>query len=137
MWYYRRLPDGLVVMQTRTEHADELEELQRLCFPTLDDAERFKARHYRKHVELFEDGQFVVLDNDRVVGATSTIRLRFDFHHVDHTFAEIIQGGWLTSHQPDGDWLYGADVGINPAYRRRGSLRRFMPPGRKPCGGSD
>ena len=120
MWYYRRLPDGLVVMQTRTEHADELEELQRLCFPTLDDAERFKARHYRKHVELFEDGQFVVLDDDRVVGATSTIRLRFDFHHVDHTFAEIIQGGWLTSHQPDGDWLYGADVGINPAYRRRG-----------------
>jgi 4-aminobutyrate aminotransferase/(S)-3-amino-2-methylpropionate transaminase len=120
MWYYRRLPDGFVVMQTRTEHADELEELQRLCFPTLDDAERFKARHYRKHVELFEEGQLVVLDNDHVVGATSTIRLHFDFHHVDHTLAEIIQGGWLTSHQPDGDWLYGADVGIHPAYRRRG-----------------
>jgi 4-aminobutyrate aminotransferase / (S)-3-amino-2-methylpropionate transaminase / 5-aminovalerate transaminase len=120
MWYYRRLPDGLVVMQTRAEHADQLDELQRICFPTLDDAERFKARHYRKHIELFEDGQFVVVDNDRVVGSTSTIRLHFDFHHVDHTFAEIIRGGWLTSHETDGDWLYGADVGINPAYRRRG-----------------
>ena len=120
MWYYRRLPGGLLVMQTRREHADQLEELQRICFPTLADAERFKAVHYRKHVDLFEDGQFVVLDNDRVVGATTTIRLHFDFQHFDHTFSDIIQGGWLTSHQPDGDWLYGADIGVHPAYRRRG-----------------
>src|SRR5580765_5514059 len=120
MWYYRRLPDGVVVMQTRPEHAEQLEALQRSCFPTLDDAERFKAAHYRKHLELFADGQFVVLDRDTVVGATTTLRLAFDFQHVTHTFADIIQGGWLTSHQPAGDWLYGADVGVNPAYRGRG-----------------
>ena len=120
MWYYRRLPDGLVVLQTRPEHAAELEALQRVCFPTLDDAERFKAAHYLKHLELFPDGQFVVLDGDAVVGATTTLRLPFDFGHVDHTFADIIQGGWLTSHDPNGDWLYGADVGVHPAYRGRG-----------------
>ncbi len=120
MWYYRRLPSGLVVLQSRAEHAAQLEELQRICFPTLDDAERFKAPHYLKHIELFPDGQFVVLDRDRVVGATTTLRLHFDFDHVDHTFADIIQGGWLTSHEPDGDWLYGADVGVHPDYRGRG-----------------
>src|SRR4029450_6911995 len=98
MWYYRRLPDGLVVIQTRPEHARQLEELQRVCFPTLDPAERFKAAHYRKHVELFPDGQFVALEADRVVGGTTTLRLAFDFDHVDHTFADIIQAGWLTSH---------------------------------------
>lgn len=123
MWYYRRLADGLVVLHTRPEHAPQLEALQRTCFPTLDDAERFKAIHYLKHLELFPDGQFVVVDSDRgdtVVGATTTLRLNFDFEHVAHTFSEIIQGGWLTSHEPDGEWLYGADVGIDPAYRRRG-----------------
>jgi 4-aminobutyrate aminotransferase / (S)-3-amino-2-methylpropionate transaminase / 5-aminovalerate transaminase len=120
MWYYRRLPDGLVVLHTLAEHAPQLEELQRICFPTLDDAERFKARHYLKHLELFPDGQFVVLDGDTVVGATTTLRLHFDFEHRDHTFAQIIQGGWLTSHEPDGGWLYGADVGVHPAYRGRG-----------------
>lgn len=120
MWYYRRLPDGLTVLHARPEHAGELEELQRACFPTLDDAERFKAAHYRRHLELFPDGQFVVLDGDRVVGATTTLRLDFDFEHINHTFAEIIQGGWLTSHDPAGDWLYGADVGVAPAYRGRG-----------------
>jgi 4-aminobutyrate aminotransferase/(S)-3-amino-2-methylpropionate transaminase len=120
MWFFRKFSDGLVVMHTRPEHAPALEALQRLCFPTLDDAERFKAPHYLKHLELFPDGQFVVLDGDRVVGATTTLRLHFDFDHVTHTFADIIQGGWLTSHEPDGDWLYGADVGVDPAYRGRG-----------------
>ena len=76
MWYYRRLPDGLVVMHTRPEHAEQLETLQRICFPTLDDAQRFKAAHYRRHLDLFPDGQFVVLDGDCVVGATTTLRLR-------------------------------------------------------------
>src|SRR6266567_8853740 len=120
MWYYRRLPDGLIVMQTRLAHAEQLEVLQRTCFPTLDDAERFKAAHYRRHVELFEDGQFVVLAGDRVVGATSTVRLDFDFDHLNHTFADIIQGGWLTSHRPAGEWLYGADLSVAPEYRGRG-----------------
>ncbi len=120
MWYYRVLPDGLVIMHSRREHAEQLEALQRISFPTLADAERFKAPHYRKHIELFEDGQFVVLDGGRVVGATSTVRLHFDFDHVDHTFSDVIQGGWLTSHDPRGEWLYGADISIDPAYRRRG-----------------
>src|SRR5919106_4206328 len=118
--YYRRLPDGLAVLHTRPEHAAPLEELQRVCFPTLADAERFKAPHYRKHLELFPEGQFVVLDDDRVVAATTTLRLDFDFAHVTHTFADIIQGGWLTSHQPGGAWLYGADIGVHPDYRGRG-----------------
>src|SRR2546422_673933 len=82
----RTLADGLVVLAPRPEHALQLEELQRLCFPTLADAERFKQRHYLKHLELFPDGQFVVLDGDTVVGATTTLRLQFDFDHIDHTF---------------------------------------------------
>src|SRR3954471_25066475 len=120
MWYYRKLADGLVVLHTRPEHALQLEELQRLCFPTLADVERFKQRHYLKHLELFPAGQFVVLDGDTVVGATPTLRLQFDFDHIDHAFADIIQGGWLTSHDPRGEWLYGADVGVHPDYRGRG-----------------
>jgi 4-aminobutyrate aminotransferase / (S)-3-amino-2-methylpropionate transaminase / 5-aminovalerate transaminase len=119
-WYYRRLDDHLAVTHARPEHAEQLEALQIACFPTLADEERFKARHYRKHQALFDEGQFVVLDEDRVVGATATIRLHFDFAHVNHTFGEVIQGGWLTSHEPDGDWLYGADIGVDPAYRGRG-----------------
>ena len=123
MSFFRKLPDGLVVLTARPEHAGQLEDLQQICFPTLSDVERFKAAHFLKHQELFAAGQFVALDGDRVVGATATLRLHFDPAHVEHTFAEIIQGGWLTSHDPSGDWLYGADISTHPEYRGRGIAR--------------
>lgn len=118
--YRRLLPNGLVITSARSQQADALEQLQRVVFPTLADEQRFKAAHYRKHIELFPEGQLVALDGDRVVAATATVRLHFNFDDRTHTFADIIQGGWLTSHEPDGDWLYGADIGVHPDYRGRG-----------------
>lgn len=101
----------------------QLEALQNTVFPTLSHEERFRREHYLKHIAIFPEGQFVALDRDRVVGMTSTIRLHFDFEHGNHTFADIIQGGYLTSHEPDGPWLYGADVGTHPDFRGRGIAR--------------
>lgn len=121
--YRRPFGEGLRVVSTGPEHAEQLEALQETVFPTLAPEQRFRAAHYRKHVELFPEGQFVVLAGDRVVGMTSTIRYAFDFEHPDHTFADMIEGGWLTSHQPDGPWLYGADIGTHPEFRRRGIAR--------------
>lgn len=118
--YRRALTSGLVIASAEPRHAEQLEALQCVVFPTLADGQRFKAAHYRKHLELFPEGQFVGLDGERVVAATATIRLHVDFGHTAHTFEEIIQGGWLTSHEPDGDWLYGADLGVHPDYRGRG-----------------
>jgi GNAT superfamily N-acetyltransferase len=115
------LGGGLLLWRTGPEHAERLEELQRIVFPTLADDQRFKAAHYRKHIELFPDGQFCVTDSARVVGMTSTIRL--DLELGDHTFEDIIQGGWLTSHQPGGRWMYGADIGSHPDHRGRGIAR--------------
>jgi len=125
MSYRRVLRNGLVIASARPEHAEQLERLQDIVFPTLAPELRFRAPHYRKHLEIFPEGQFVALDGERVAGATTTIRLHFDFEHVQHTFADIIQGGWLTSHDPAGDWLYGADMGVHPDYRGRGIARAF------------
>ena len=123
MPYQKVLRSGIVVSSTRAEHAAQLEQLQEICFPTLDPGERFKKEQYLKHIEIFPDGQLVALDGDRVVGMTSTLRLDFDFEHTDHRFADLIEGGWLTSHDPNGNWLYGADIGTHPDHRRRGIAR--------------
>lgn len=121
--YWRRLPSGPVIASTQPEHAEALESLQRVVFPTLTDAQRFKAAHYHAHLRLFPEGQFVALDGPRVVAATTTLRRHVDLARPHHTFDEVIQGGWLTSHEPEGDWLYGADVSVHPDHRRRGLAR--------------
>jgi GNAT superfamily N-acetyltransferase len=116
---------GLVVHRTGPEHVARLGELQRIVFPTLAPEQRFEARHYLRHLELFPAGQFCVVDPsaDRVVGMTSTVRASFDLVQPGHTFDDVIQGGWLTSHEPAGAWLYGADIGTHPDYRGRGIAR--------------
>ena len=123
MPYRQTLASGIIIAPTLPEHAEELEELQRVVFPDLADDERFKAPHYRKHMELFPEGQFVALDGEQVVGTTTAIRQSFDFDHPHHRFIDVIDGGWLTSHDPQGEWLYGMDIGTHPDYRRRGIAR--------------
>ena len=123
--YYKELPNGLVVQNTQFIHAKQLAALQKIVFPTLADDELIKEVHYLRHIELFPEGQFVILDGDVVVGMTTTMRTFFDFNHYHHTFKETIAGGWLTNHAPNGDWLYGLDMGILPAYRGQGFAREL------------
>jgi GNAT superfamily N-acetyltransferase len=117
------LPDGLVVQHTRAVHARQLEELQKTVFPTLAADELIRAIHYLRHLELFPEGQFVITDQDRVIGMTTTMRTNFDFDNYHHTFKETIAGGWLSNHDPQGEWLYGLDMGILPEYRGKGLAR--------------
>lgn len=118
------LPGGLVVVPMQAHHAQQCQELQDVVFPTLAPEQRLRAEHYRYHVtELFPEGQFVTLDGERVVGATTAIRMDFDFDHIHHRFEDTLAGGWLTTHEPGGAWLYGIDVGVHPEYRRRGIAR--------------
>lgn len=134
---YRRVLDGVVVRSTRPRHARPLEHLQEICFPSLAPQQRFRAEHYRHHVDIFPEGQFCAVDTSiadqesvgagtsppagrpPVVGMTSTLRMDFDADHPDHDFDAVIAGGWL-AHDPEGPWLYGADMGVHPGWRRRG-----------------
>ncbi len=118
--YYEELAGGLIVRNTQTAHALQLEELQKIVFPTLADDELIRAVHYLRHLEVFPEGQFVITDKDKVIGMTTTMRTNFDFENHHHTFKETIAGGWLSNHDPNGDWLYGLDMGVLPAYRGRG-----------------
>jgi predicted N-acetyltransferase YhbS len=106
------------------EHAEQLEALQRIVFPSLAEEELLHAEQYKKHVEIFPEGQFVALDGENVVGATSTIRYHFDINHQEqHTFYQVMGGGWFTTHDANGEWLYGMDVSVHPDYRGKGIAR--------------
>ena len=114
------------IAPTAAQHAEALAELQRIVFPTLDPSERFGADHYRRHVEIFPGGQFVALDDGRPetpIAATTTLRLNLDLEHPQHRFPEFLGGLSLSAHDPAGEWLYGADLGVHPAWRRRGIAR--------------
>ena len=48
--------------------AEGLEQLQIACFPTLAPHERMRREHFLSHAALFPEGNFVVLNGEKVVG---------------------------------------------------------------------
>ena len=121
--YYKKTPQGYTIQNTQPHHAQALDELQEIVFPTLAAEERMQAKHYLKHIELFPEGQFIVLDGDKAIGMSTTIRYHLAMN--DHTFLEVSEGLWMTSHEPEGEWLYGMDVGVHPDYRGQGLARHI------------
>ncbi len=114
-------PDTFTITQSRPDLVDQLEAVQRACFPTLAEDEIITARHYAAHIEIFPEGQLCVLNPaGEVVACSTDFCTTVDFEHFEHRYIDAVDHNWLGNHDPEGDWLYGADIGVLPAYRRRG-----------------
>lgn len=109
----------IIIANTRPEHIAQLVVHQRVCFPTLDPDAWMNAEHFASQIAIFPQGQHVALDGDRVVGQSSTLRVSTEQAFAQHTFIGIIGNGYFTTHDPAGEWLYGADMSVHPDYRGR------------------
>lgn len=115
---------GKYILQTSLpENAKQQAELQAIVFPTLSEEELMTEAQYQRHVEIFPEGQMVVLDGDKVIASTTT--LLQNYHSGPHTFLEISDNLWLGTHDPEAEWLYGLDVSVHPDYQGKGIGREI------------
>ena len=119
------LDNRITITEILPQHAPGLAQLQRDCFPTLDETALMKEEHFLSHCRIFPEGDFVALDGKRLVGLGSGFLTDFDFNYPNHTFLEIIANGFHTNHDPNGDYYYGADISVHPDYRGQGIGRRL------------
>ncbi|WP_291122962.1 GNAT family N-acetyltransferase, partial [Flavobacterium sp. UBA6046] len=111
-------------LQTATpEYAKQQAELQKIVFPTLSEEELMTEEQYKRHIEIFQEGQMLVLDGDTVIASTTT--LLQNYHKGHHTFLGISDNLWLGTHDPKADWLYGLDVSVHPDYQGKGIGRQI------------
>jgi GNAT superfamily N-acetyltransferase len=117
-------PEVFTVVNSTAEMANELAAIQRDAFPTLAEDERITAAHYRAHIARFPEGQLAVVTGaGRPVACSTDFRTTIDLDHFQHRYIDAVDHNWLGRHDPAGCWLYGADIGVLPAYRRRGLAR--------------
>jgi GNAT superfamily N-acetyltransferase len=115
--------DGrFTVVRSEPWMAPQLEAIQAAAFPDLAPHERMRAEHYRSQMSIFPEGQHAVLElaTGRVVACSTDLRTKVDFTHFAHKYLEAVGGNYLTTHDPTGDWLYGADIGVHPEFRGQG-----------------
>lgn len=107
-----------IIQTPSIEHALGMAKLQNVVFPTLSNEELISADDYASYLTLFPEGQLVVLDGDKIVGASTTFRC--NYHPGFHSFLEITGNMTLSNHNPNGKWIYGVDVSVDPSYQRKG-----------------
>ena len=68
-------------------------------------------------INNYAAGKFVATIDDLVVGYCATFRVSGKAALSQHSWAEITGQGYGSRHDPDGDWLYGMEVCVDPDYR--------------------
>lgn len=68
-------------------------------------------------INHFPQGQFVILIGEKVVGYCATFRIGEELALKSHNWTEITGNGYASRHDPDGEWLYGMEVVVDPEYR--------------------
>lgn len=119
---------GIDIREMRASDAEACEALDRGCFPTVDPSAIYTAEQFRHHLKLFAEGQWVAVDvsTGRLAGFTSTMRVDVDFAAPSLVSVyKDTDNGWFNTHNPNGAYLYGADMCVDAAHRGLGIAREF------------
>ncbi|MBU2707125.1 GNAT family N-acetyltransferase [Zooshikella marina] len=88
---------------------------------------------YRTMLKTFPEGQICIDDNGVVVAAAFSVIVDYDQFGDEHTYDEITGNAYLTTHDPNGDVLYGVDVFVDPEYRDMRLGRRLYEARKELC----
>lgn len=103
-----------------SEYAEEMVELELLCFPNIDPTDLLTVEGITLQEELFSEGAVMALDEGVVVGMGSGIFVNYDISEPQHDMVAVVGHEGVGNHDPDGDWYYGIDIAVHPDYRGRG-----------------
>ncbi|MCD0487958.1 bifunctional GNAT family N-acetyltransferase/carbon-nitrogen hydrolase family protein [Pedobacter sp. MC2016-14] len=70
-----------------------------------------------KLLTLFPEGQLCIAVDDKVVACSLAIIVDYDEYGDKHTYQMITGGYTFSTHDPNGDTLYGIEIFVSPDYR--------------------
>ncbi len=79
----------------------------------------------RGQINHYPQGHFVAQLGEKIVGYSAAIRVPGEKALKNHTWKEITGGGYGTTHEVDGDWLYGYEVCVDQEIRGYRIGQRF------------
>ena len=113
------MPNTINKVELRNLHIEDYKELKKSmieAYPEMVDS-YWKEDHIEKLLELFPEGQLVIVADGVVVGSALSILVTEDFAFKTKTYKSITGNYTFSTHNPKGEVLYGIDVFINPKYR--------------------
>ena len=115
----KKAKSKVTTRRCRISDIPELIECSRQIYADYPPEYTYTERQYEMQLNAFPDGQFVAVADGKIVGYATSIIVNIDDDYW-YTVDEISGASTFSTHNPDGDTLYGADIGVHPDYRRRG-----------------
>lgn len=122
---------NIQLRQLTPEDYDDVQIIMDKVYPNLDGA--WPDRKYKAQLSVFPEGQICIEDHGRVVAAAFSVIVDYDKFGDQHTYDEITGDAYLTTHDPQGDVLYGVDVFVDPDYRGMRLGRRLYEARKELC----
>ncbi len=120
---------SITIAPSSARYAEQMESLSHAVYGSTHEHPdgTLLAEHFRRHVELFPEGQFVALAAGQVIGLTASMRIPFDpAHPFIESWEQTISDGWLNRHDPAAEWMYGVESCVHPAYQGMGIGGKLM-----------
>ena len=112
----------LLLRPMTVDDFDALVELQRRCFPGMGPWVRAQIE---SQLRIFPEGQFVLSLDGRLVGSANSLIVDASSHSDWHDWKVITDNGYIRSHDPQGDMLYGIEIMVDPDFRGMKLSRRL------------
>jgi ribosomal protein S18 acetylase RimI-like enzyme len=117
----QKTPVPTVIRNYTERDFAEMITIQSEAFPPPYPSEQWWNREQLlNHVTFFPEGALCVEVNGELAGSITGLKVDFDPSDAAHTWAEVTADGYITTHKPDGNTLYIADLCVRPKYRKLG-----------------
>jgi len=104
------------------EDFDAIVEMQLLCFPTM---KPWLKEQIISQLERFPQGQLCIEVDGVVAASCSTLIINTDDHEDWHDWAAVADNGYIKTHDPEGDAIYGIEIMVHPRFRGMRLARRL------------
>jgi predicted amidohydrolase/ribosomal protein S18 acetylase RimI-like enzyme len=121
----------LKLRNLRLSDYGDIHEIMEQVYHNMDGA--WSREQFASQIARFPEGQICIEDNDKVVAAALSLIVDYGRYGDRHTYWQIIGDGYITTHDPNGDTLYGVDVFVHPDYRDMRLGRRLYDARKELC----
>lgn len=132
--YYKQLyvfhedtPIPAVIRNYCEEDFTSLIALQEKCFPAPFPKELWWNREQLlNHISLFPEGALCLEIDGQIAGSMTTLLVDLAEHHLQHTWSNLTDHGYIRTHNPLGESLYVVDISVDPNFRGAGIGKCLM-----------
>ena len=123
-------PPRIALRRLRADDFDAVVQLQLECFPGMTPWTRAQ---WDSMLSIFPEGQIAIEVDGEIAATASSLIVDYAEYAEWHDWRTIADGGFIRTHDPSGDTLYGIEIQVSPRYRGMKLARRLYEARKEMC----